>query len=203
MFHRIQQYGLVQAGGRYYRPRAYGDPRTDGTWEGWIVFFPSPGGVAIAPPASETTQSSVAALSAWAAGLSSIYFEGALARALALAQQPTIIARLTDAEYDALDDAQRLETAAEIERTNATLDTAAASAARAAADRIRQERLATETALAATEQAAATVEAETHEQAARNARAVAAAAERRRESARADAAPGGSRKRTGTRNKKK
>ena len=187
MFHRIQQYGLVEVGGAWYRPRAYGDPQPDGMWNGWLVFFPLGGGTAIAPPGPETTQSSVPALSTWAAALTPVYLEGALARALALAQQPAVIARLTDAEYDALDDAERLETAAEIERTAATLDKAAARAALADAERIRQERLATESALAVTEEAAATVEAKAREQAARDARAIAAAAERQRRSAQATA----------------
>jgi hypothetical protein len=202
MFHRIQQYGLVEAGGRWYRPRAYADPQPDGTWDGWVVFFPLPGRSAIAPPAPETTQSSLAALSTWAAALTVVYLEGALDRALGLAQHPGIIAGLTEAEYDAIDDAERLETAAEIERTTATLDKAAANAARAEAERIRQERLATETALAATEAAVATAEAEMHEEAGRNARAIADAAERRRGSSQPAATPPRPRKRKGTKKKK-
>jgi hypothetical protein len=189
MFHRIQQYELIDMGGRWYRPRAYGDPQPDGTWDGWIVFFPLGGGSAIAPSGPETTQSTLEALAVWAAGLTPVYLDGALAGALRLARQPPLIAQLADAEYEALGDAERLEIAAEVERTAADLDEAAASAARADAERIRRERLATERALAATEEAAAKMEADVHEQAARDARTAAADAARRRRSAQAEAPP--------------
>jgi hypothetical protein len=189
MFERIQQYKLIEAGGSYYRPRAYGDPQPDGTWDGWLVFFPLRGGTAVAPPDPETTQSTLAALGVWAAGLTPVYLEGALARAQILAQQTPLIARLTDAEYEALEDAQRLETAAEVERSAADLADAAATSARADAERLRLERLATEGALAATEEAAANVEAAMHEQAGRNAGAVAPDAQRRRRGLRSDATP--------------
>ena len=201
MFHRIQQYELIDVGGLWYRPRAYGDPQPDGMWDGWLIFFPLGRGIAIAPPSPETTQSTVAALAVWAAGLSHVYLEGALARALGLAEQPPIIARLTDAEYEALHDAERLETAAEVERTAAELDDAAARTARIDAERLRRERLATESALAATEEEAAKVEASLHEQAARDARAVAADAARRRRSAQAEATAPTHTKRRGSKKK--
>jgi len=187
MFQRIQQYELIDADGLWYRPWAYGDPQPDGMWHGWLIFFPLGRGIAIAPPGPETTQSTVTALAVWAAGLSHVYLEGALDRALELAEQPPIIARLTDAEYEALADAERLEQRAEVERTAADLDDAAARAARADAERIRRERLATESTLAAAEKETAKVEATLHEQAARDARAIAADADRRRRSAHAEA----------------
>lgn len=185
MFQQMAQYGLIDVGGRWYRPRAYGDPQPDGTWDGWIVFFPLGGGSAIAPPGPETTESTSGSLAAWASGLTPLYLEGALARALKLAQQPPRIAQLSEAEHEALDAAERLEAAAEVERTAAALDEDAANAARADAERIRRERLHAETALAATEEAAAKVEADIHERAARDARATAADAGRRRRSAQA------------------
>ena len=187
MFHQIQQYELIDVGGLWYRPRAYGDPRPGGMWDGWLIFFPLGRRIAFAPPGPETTQSTVAALAVWAAGLSTVYLEGALARALDLAEQPPIIARLSDAEYEALAEAERLETAALVERTAAEVDDAAARAARIDAERLRRERLATESALATTEQEAAKLEATIHEQAARDARAIAAHAERRQRSAQAEA----------------
>jgi hypothetical protein len=55
MFQRIQQYPLIDAGARLYRPRAYADRQPDGTWDGWLVFFPLDGGEAIASD-RETTQ---------------------------------------------------------------------------------------------------------------------------------------------------
>ena len=197
MFHRIQQYELIYAGGRWYRPRAYGDWQPDGTWDGWLTFFPIDGSSAIAPPGPETTQSTWAALVVWAADLTLAYLEGALARALRLAQQPLLIDQLADAEYEALEDAERLERSAEVERTAADLDETAASAARADAKRIRRQRLDTERALAATEKAAAKREANVLAQAAREARAVAADAARRRRPAHAKATPRTQTKRRG------
>jgi hypothetical protein len=178
MFERIRQYDLINAGGQFYRPRAYADARTDGPWDGWLVFFPVGGGQAIATE-RETTQATFEALTVWAAGLTPVYLQGALARALQLAYRESVIAKLEDAEYEALEDAERLETAAEIERATATVDEMAADAARAAAEGIRRERLVTESALATTEEMAATEAAEIHEEAARDARAVAAEAVQR------------------------
>jgi hypothetical protein len=186
VFHRIQQYPLIHYGARTYRPRVYGEPQPDGSWEGWIVFFPLDGNVAVATD-RETTQSTFASLGAWAAGLTSVYLEGALVRALELAAEPTILANLSEAEYAALEDAAMLQTAADIEHVTAKVDEAAAAAARADAERIRQERLGTESALAAADEAAATIQANLHERAAGQARAVAADAARRSREAQTDA----------------
>ena len=184
MFQRIRHYALVEVGGRWYRPRAYGDPQPDGRWRGWLIFFPLIGGGAIAPPHPETTQTTWTALTTWANGVGPVYLEGALERALTLAQQPPpVISQLAAAEYEALQDAERLEAAADVERVVADLDEAAADTARDDADRIRRERLATDSALAATEEAAAKLDAAIHEEGARDARAAAAGAARRRRSA--------------------
>jgi hypothetical protein len=181
MFHRIRQYELIDMGGQWFRPRAYGDPQLDGTWDGWIVFFPIGGGQAIAPPSRETTQSTLQALTTWADGLRLVYLEGALTRAVEAAQSH-IVAQLEDSEYQALQDAERLETAAEVERTAAELDEAAARAARAEAERIRRDRLATESVLADADATVAKLEADELERRAKEARAVAADAGRRRKS---------------------
>ena len=189
MFQRICQYAMFEAGGQFYRPRAYGDPQVDGSWEGWLIFFPVIGGGAIAPPHPETTQTTWTALTAWAEGLTAVYLEGALHRALTVARQPPpVISQLAAAEYEALQDAERLEAAAEVERTVAALDDAAADAVRDEADRIRQERLAAERGLAAADEAEANVKAARHERAAREARDAAARAVRRRRSAETRAA---------------
>ena len=132
----------------------------------------------------------MAALAVWATGLTPVYLEGALARALRVAQQAPLIRQLSHAEYEALETAERLETAAEVEGTAADLDEAGARAARVDAERLRRERLAAEGALAAREEEAAKVEASLHEQAAGAARASAADAKRRRRSAQAEATPG-------------
>src|SRR4029453_14886146 len=179
MFEHIQQYGLIDAGGIRYRPRAYGAPHPDGTWGGGLVFFPLGGGTAIAPPGPESTQSTVAALAVWAAGLTPVYLEGALARALRTAQQAPLIARLKDAEYESLDRAERMEKAAAVESTAGALDEPDPRTARADAERLRRERLSVEGALAAIEEEAAKVEANTHEEAAPDPRAIAADAQRR------------------------
>lgn len=186
MFHRIQQYPLVHYDGRPYRPRVYGEPQPDGGWGSWIVFFPVDGSLAVATD-RETTQSTFESLGVWAAGLTPVYLEGALVRALELAAEPPILANLSAAEYAALEDADRLQTAADNERASATIDEAAAAAARADAERIREERLVTESALAAADEAAATMEADLHERAAGQARAIAADAARRSREAQTEA----------------
>ena len=195
MFHRIQQYPLIDANGRWYRPRAYGDPQPDGTWEGWLVFFPIAGGTAIAPPAPETTQRTSEAVAVWAAGLRPVYLEGALGRAIAVEKEPVVIAELT------AEDAAQLETAAAVKRVTADIDDVAATAALGDADRLRRARMAAEETLAATEETAATLEAHAHEQAARDARTVAAKAAARRRAAHAAETPPSRRKAAGGKKK--
>jgi hypothetical protein len=185
MFHQICQYSLIEANDRLYRPRAYGDPQVNGSWDGWLVFFPLGGGSAVASD-RETSQTTFDALRSWALGITPAYLAGALARALRLAHQPYVIARLDDAEYEALEDAERLETAARIERAAAKADEMAAAQARVDAEQIRRERLATVGVLSATEEVAATKAAEIHEEAARQARAVAADAAQRSRHAQRD-----------------
>ena len=202
MFQRIRHYNLIGASGRVYRPRAYGDPRADGAWDGWLVFFPLDGGQAIATE-RETTQATFQALTRWAAGLTPVYLEGAVARALELAQPPSVIDRLEDAEYEALEDAERLETVARIERASATVDEMSAADSRQDAERLRRERLVAESALASTEEVIATEEAEIHEAAAREARAAAADAAARRQLAVAEKTrPAGSVNSRGAKKKK-
>lgn len=182
MFQRIQQYPLISSGARFYRPRAYADPRADGMYDGWLVFFPLGGGLAIASD-RETTQSSFDALVTWAAGLTEVYLVGALERAERIAERPPILSDLAQAEYEALHDAERLETAADVERLTASADEQAAVAARADASDIRRERSAIEDELAATDEAAASLEAARHEEAATEFRAMAADASQRRKRA--------------------
>ncbi len=179
MFHRIQQYPLISAEGLVYRPRAYGNPRPDGIWDGWLVFFPADGGTAIASD-RETTQPSFPALTEWASSLGEVYLAGALERALSIAEQPTILAELAHAEHDALEDAEQLETAAELKRASARADEQVAASARTDARDIRRKRVAAEETLAAIEESAANLDAAAHERAATDARAAAADAGRRR-----------------------
>jgi hypothetical protein len=197
VFHRIRQCLLVHYGGQTYRPRVYGDSQPDRSWGGWIVFFPLNGSPAVATD-RETTQSTFESLGVWAAGLTPMYLGGALERALQLAAEPMILANLSKAEYAALEDAERLQTAADIERATAKIDEAAAAEARADAERIREERLVTQSTFAAADEAAATIQADLHERAAGQARAIAADAARRSREARTEAT-----QRTGSHRSKK
>ena len=72
---------VVSADGTPYRARACGAPMSDGLWEGWIEFVPIAGGAPIRSP-RETTQPNRIDTVYWAAGLTPVYLEGALDRAL-------------------------------------------------------------------------------------------------------------------------
>jgi hypothetical protein len=118
---------LIAAGGRTYRARVYGAVDADAHWGGWIIFFPVGGGRAIAT-GRETTQSSLANLTHWAAGLTPTYLEGALVRALALtpeAQMARELERLERLEASAEVRAETFERAADAARTEAVLAEAA------------------------------------------------------------------------------
>src|SRR5262249_34208262 len=67
--------------GTQYEARACTGPLTGGIWQGWIEFVPIGGGVPIRSP-RETTQPNRAAVLYWATGLTPVYLEGALSRAL-------------------------------------------------------------------------------------------------------------------------
>jgi len=69
------------AAGDIHRARVCGRQRDDGTWEGWIEFDRDDGALTLVTP-RETTQPNLAALEYWAAGLTPVYLEGALARAI-------------------------------------------------------------------------------------------------------------------------
>jgi hypothetical protein len=64
-----------------YEARACGGPMDGGTWEGWIEFVPIDGGEPLRTP-RETTQPNRAATEYWATGLTQVYLEGAMRRAL-------------------------------------------------------------------------------------------------------------------------
>jgi hypothetical protein len=151
-----------------YRARVFGEAGDDGMWNGWLVFFPVAGGRAIATD-RETTQPSLADLTYWASGLTPVYLEGALRRALEL--QPELqLGRELD-ELERLEAAtairaETLESAADLARTESRL-------AGAARDRAEDRFLG---AVAATSKA----EAAAHEHAAAAARNTAAAAEKAR-----------------------
>jgi len=72
---------LATRGGERFEAQACGAETPDGRWEGWIEFIPQSGGEPIRTQ-RETTQPNRADTLYWANGLTAIYLEGALNRAL-------------------------------------------------------------------------------------------------------------------------
>lgn len=67
--------------GTLYVARACGKPESDGLWHGWIEFVPLNGADPVRSP-RETTQPNRTDAAYWATGLTPVYLEGALHRAL-------------------------------------------------------------------------------------------------------------------------
>jgi hypothetical protein len=67
--------------GSQYTARAVGAEVPGGTWHGWIEFVPLVSGEPLRSP-RETTQSNRVGTVYWATGLTAVYLEGALVRAL-------------------------------------------------------------------------------------------------------------------------
>ena len=77
------QYPVAAPDGTLYEARACGGLMPDGgLWEGWIEFVPLAGGEPLRSP-RETTQPNRVDTVYWATGISAVYLEGALDRALA------------------------------------------------------------------------------------------------------------------------
>jgi hypothetical protein len=72
---------VMDDAGHRYRAQACGAQMPEGLWEGWIEFEPLDGGSAERSP-RETTQPNLQDAVYWASGLTPIYLEGALRRAL-------------------------------------------------------------------------------------------------------------------------
>jgi hypothetical protein len=72
---------ITDSNGRAYRAQACGDVMSDGLWHGWIEFAPLDGGAPLRSP-RETTQPNRVDAAYWASGLTQVYYEGALTRAL-------------------------------------------------------------------------------------------------------------------------
>ena len=70
-------------GGKRYTPRACTRVADDGLWEGWIEFAPVDGSAEPVRTGRETEQPSRNSVLYWAQGLTQVYLEGALRRALA------------------------------------------------------------------------------------------------------------------------
>jgi hypothetical protein len=71
---------VASQAGETYSARACGRQREDHLWEGWIE-FEGPGGH-VMRSGRETTQPNLTDLEYWAQGLTPVYLEGALRRAL-------------------------------------------------------------------------------------------------------------------------
>ena len=72
---------VIGEDGTAYLAQACGAPTADGKWEGWIEFVPLDGGEPVRS-SRETTQPKRTDTAYWATGLSPVYLEGALHRAL-------------------------------------------------------------------------------------------------------------------------
>jgi hypothetical protein len=72
----------IQHGQITYRPRVIGRHADDGMWEGWLEFIPVDGSAKVVVSAVESRQPERSHLEYWAQGLTPVYVEGALERAL-------------------------------------------------------------------------------------------------------------------------
>src|SRR5262245_6487549 len=72
---------VIGPDGNEYEARACGGPIAGGTWQGWIEFIPIGAGEPLRSR-RETTQPNRADTLYWATGLTPVYLEGSLRRAL-------------------------------------------------------------------------------------------------------------------------
>ena len=114
---------LISADTAVYRASAHGERQDNGLWSGYFVFAPVDGGRS-AITGRETTQSSFEMLAYWARGITPVYLEGALERALALQPEARLERQLADMERleaDTAAEADKLERAAAIARAETQL----------------------------------------------------------------------------------
>jgi len=71
----------ITNGNRTYLAQACGAQMSDGLWEGWIEFLPNDGS-AVLRTDRETTQPNRQDTEYWATGVTAVYLEGALQRAI-------------------------------------------------------------------------------------------------------------------------
>lgn len=83
MAERLLQHAvpLVVPEGTAYRAETWGEALEDGTWMGWLQFYPVDARGPEYQTERETTQPNREALLYWATGLEPVYLEGAYARA--------------------------------------------------------------------------------------------------------------------------
>jgi hypothetical protein len=79
---------ITAPGGETYFAQAVGRAVEGGLWEGWLEFVPASDTAEALGSGRETTQPNRTDLEYWAQGLTKVYLEGALARAVWLAEPP-------------------------------------------------------------------------------------------------------------------
>ena len=79
---------IAASGGKAYFAQAVGKEVEGGLWHGWLEFQSVSGEPDALASGRETTQPNRTNLEYWAQGLTKIYLEGALARAIALTEPP-------------------------------------------------------------------------------------------------------------------
>lgn len=89
---------VVDTDGARYQAKACGREREDGLWEGWLEFEHVDTGSTVRT-IRETTQPNLPDLNYWATGLTPVYLEGALARALRPAE-PRVTVPVVPPHYD-------------------------------------------------------------------------------------------------------
>lgn len=89
---------VLDADGAEYQAKACGRERDDGLWEGWLEFQNLRTG-AIVRTVRETTQPNVTDITYWATGLTPVYLEGALTRALQ-GPPPRTVVTVVPPHYD-------------------------------------------------------------------------------------------------------
>jgi len=80
---------VTSEGGTHYIARSIGAETPAGTWQGWVEFVPIGAGNPVRS-ARETTQPNRQDTKYWATGLTPVYLEGTLRRALAPPVRPVI-----------------------------------------------------------------------------------------------------------------
>ena len=77
---------IAAAGGKIYLAQAVGKEVDGGRWDGWLEFQGAEDGLGALASGRETTQPNRKNLEYWAQGLTKVYLEGALERAISLSE---------------------------------------------------------------------------------------------------------------------
>jgi hypothetical protein len=100
----VHKFSTLTAGpdGRWYVARAYADQQPGGLWEGWFVFFPLTADAPAVATDRETTQSKRADVDYWVSGITPVYLQGALQRALHRQPEARLARHIARAELEAI-----------------------------------------------------------------------------------------------------